>query len=298
VNIEELELLRKKAVKRIIYSIIISLIFILIIIYKTKYYFLIPIGLIISIIITIIISNKLINKFNLGYKGVFVEKSLQKIFDELTYEPEKGLNKNIIASTEMMDMGDRYSSNDYVKGKYKNINIEQADVHIEEERETRDKDGNRHTYWVTIFRGKWMIFDFNKKFKADIQLCQKGFHNSRINNWFKEDKFKKVQMEDEMFNNLFRIYAQNEHDAFYIITPSLMEKIKILVNNINGKLLFCFIDNKLHIGLENGKDSFEPSIFKKINEEVILEEISKDIKLITSFVDELDLDNDLFRKEV
>ena len=34
------------------------------------------------------------------------------------------------------------------------------------------------------------------------------------------------------------------------------------------------------------------------DENKVTEEISKDIKLITSFVDELDLDNDLFRKEV
>jgi hypothetical protein len=54
----------------------------------------------------------------------------------------------------------------------------------------------------------------------------------------------------------------------------------------------------LHVGIQNNKDSFEHSIFTKINENKVIEEISKDIKLITSFVDELDLDNDLFRKEV
>ena len=77
-----------------------------------------------------------------------------------------------------------------------------------------------------------------------------------------------------------------------------MEKIKTLTTNINGKVLFCFIDNKLHVGLQNNKDSCEHSVFKKIDEKQIIENISKDIKLITNFVDELDLDNDLFRKEV
>jgi hypothetical protein len=77
-----------------------------------------------------------------------------------------------------------------------------------------------------------------------------------------------------------------------------MERIKRLTSNISGRLLFCFIDNKLHIGLQNGKDSFEHSIFKEINEEQVTNEISKDIKLITDFVDELSLDNNLFRREV
>lgn len=143
-----------------------------------------------------------------------------------------------------------------------------------------------------------MIFDFNKNFKANIQLCQKGFGNAIVSNSGNKLKFKKVMMEDQIFNKQFSIYAQDEHEAFYILTPSLMEKIKNLANSIKGKILFCFIDNKLHIGLDNGKDSFEHSIFTKINENKILEEIAKDIKLITDFVDELDLDNDLFRKEV
>ena len=140
-----------------------------------------------------------------------------------------------------------------------------------------------------------MIFDFNKSFKANIQVSQKRFSNSKINNWGAKIKYKKVKMEDQEFNNNFTTYAQDEHDAFYILTPSLMEKIKKLKDTISGKLLFCFIDNKLHIGIQNNKDSFEHSIFTKINEERVTNEISKDIKLITNFVDELSLDNNLFK---
>ena len=77
-----------------------------------------------------------------------------------------------------------------------------------------------------------------------------------------------------------------------------MEKIQKLINTIDGKVILCFLDNKLHVGIQNNKDSFEHSIFKKINESKVIQTISKDIKLITSFVDELDLDNDLFRREV
>ena len=198
----------------------------------------------------------------------------------------------------MMDMGDRYSSNDFISAKYKNIQVIQADVHIEEKHETTDSDGHIRTNWVTIFRGRWMIFDFNKNFKANVQVCQKKFTNAKISNWGLEQKFKKVMMEDQTFNNQFRIYAQNEHDAFYILTPSLIEKIKNLSDSINGGILLCFIDNKLHVGIQNNKDSFEHGVFKSIDENKVIEDISKDIKLITNFVDELDLDNHLFRKEV
>ena len=190
-------------------------------------------------------------------------------------------------------MGDKYSSNDYFEAEYKNVKVKQADVHIKEEHKTTDSDGNQTTEWTTIFRGNWMIFNFNKNFTANIQVCR----NSTISNWGETQKYQKIKMEDEHFNKMFTVYAQDMHDAFYILTPSLMEKIKKLSNDIDGEILLCFINNELHVGLYNNEDSFEHSVYKKINEEKINDKISRDIKVITNFVDQLNLDNNLFRKE-
>lgn len=297
-SIEELEVLRKKARNIVLIGIFCSILIAVLLFCITKIFITLVIGIIVGIIITRVVSSKSSKKFILAFKESFVLKALKSVFTDLNYEPENGIDESVIGETKMMNMGDRYSSNDYISAKYKNINVEQADVHIEEEQQSTDSDGNTTTSWVTIFRGRWMIFDFNKNFKANIQVSQRGFGNSRINNWGNKLKYKKVMMEDQLFNNQFRTYAQSEHDAFYILTPSLMEKIKNLTKTINGKILLCFIDNKLHVGIQNNKDSFEHSIFKKINESKVIEEISKDIKLITNFVDELDLDNDLFGKGV
>ena len=297
-SIEELEVLRKKARNGIIIGILISIIIAIIIFIVSNSLFF-PIFIItFGTIVSYLTNMKNIRQFTLAFKETFVLKALKSVFTDLIYKPESGLNESIIRNTGMMYMGDRYTSNDFISAKYKNINVVQADIHIEEEHETTDSDGTTTRTWVTIFKGRWMIFDFNKLFKANIQVSQKGFGNSKLSNWGAETKYKKVMMEDQVFNNTFRTYAQSEHDAFYILTPSLMEKIKKLTSNISGKLLFCFIDNKLHIGIQNNKDSFEHGIFTKINEENVTKEIAQDIKLITNFVDELSLDNDLFRREV
>ena len=208
-NIEELEILRKKARNIVLIGIIISIItaITLYIILKS------PIAsfatLVVGIIITVIINIKPTKKFTLAFKETFVLKSLKNVFTDLVYEPEKGLDKTIIENTKMMYMGDRYTSNDYMSGKYKNINVIQADVHIEEEHITTDSNGNTTTTWITIFKGRWMIFDFNKYFKANIQVSQKGFSNSKLSNWGAKLKYKKIMMEDEAFNNRFKTYAQD-----------------------------------------------------------------------------------------
>lgn len=255
----------------------------------------------IGVLVTVISTSKLNAEYRKIFKSTFVQKALQKKFTDLIYIPNEGIPYQTIASTEMMNMGNRYHSEDYISARYKDIKFEQSDVHIQEEQESTDSDGHTTTTYVTIFKGRWMIFDFNKIFKANVQIAQKGFGNSRVKKFFgkKEERFKQVMMESESFNKKFKVFAQNEHDAFYIITPFLMERIEKLDEENKGKLLFCFIDNRLHIGIYDNKNSFEPgSVFKKISEEEILTEISKDIELITQFVDELNLNNDLFKKEV
>ena len=297
-SIEEVEVLRKKAKDCITKTLLISIGIGLALSILGKAPGAVFYALVIGAIISAVKVQKPKQEFIKAFKDTFVLKALQSVFTDLVYEPEKGLDESVISSTQMMNMGDRYSSNDFISAKYKNINVVQADVHIEEEHESTDSDGHTTRTRVTIFRGKWMIFDFNKTFKANIQVSQKNFGNSRIKNWGQKVKYKKVMMEDQAFNNQFKTFAQDEHDAFYVLTPSLMEKIKKLAGSVQGKLLFCFIDNKLHIGLQNGKDSFEHSIFSEINEEKVTNEIAQDIKIITNFVDELSLDNDLFRREV
>ncbi|MEG2011400.1 MAG: DUF3137 domain-containing protein [Bacilli bacterium] len=296
-SVEELESLRIKGKNKIIIGIIISIALSVTLFLITKLIPALLIGFTIGIIITFIISHKTTEQFKLAFKKTFVLKTLKDVFSDLVYVPEKGIDESVIANTHMMDMGDRYSSNDYISGKYKTVKVETADVHIEEEEMDVDEDGNTSRTWITIFMGSWMIFDFNKTFQANVQVRQKGFSNARLSNFFEKTKYKKILLEDQEFNNKFYIYAQDEHDAFYILTPSLMEKLKYLVNNIKGRILLCFIDDKLHVGIESGKDSFEHSIFKKIDEAKIIESIGKEIMVITDFVDKLNLDNNLFRKE-
>ena len=299
-TIKELEQIRIKYKNKIIISTIITVcivLFTLLILVVNKFYDVIPVVFIFTLtlgtIIGGIITSSSAREYTRAYKDYFVKKSLEKVFTELKYDPEHGISEKVIEDTGMMDMGDRYSSNDFVSGKYKNINFMQSDICIEEERTTTDSDGNTKTYYVTIFSGRWMIFDFNKTFKANVQVCDRGLGN---NTPYSDIKYEQVEMESEVFNKKFNVYAQDAHDAFYILTPMLMEKIQRLDEKNTGRILLCFVKNQLHVGLCNEKDSFEPSsCFKEINEEEELKLVSSDIEQITMFVDELQLDNTLFK---
>lgn len=288
--LEEMEKYRKKALKKIIIGVFITFIASLLVSVAIGFdFFMLPST--VGIIVLVIITSKDIEKFREIYKKNIVLTAFNETFTDIEYNIDFGIPARVIEETEMMRMGNTYSSNDYVKGKYKNINFEMSDVHIEDV--YTDSDGDTHR--VTIFKGQWFIFDFNKNFKANIQVCEKNFGNNKKGRLFSGQKYQKVELEDIEFNKTFKVYAINQLDAFYVLTPHTMEKIKEVNNKIKGKILFCFIENKLHIGLYNSKDMYEVSIFKKVNLEEAKIKVRDEMSVITNFVDVLSLDNDLFK---
>ena len=250
---------------------------------------------VISTIAKAITNGKEILKFNKAFKDIFVKEALKSTFEDLTYNIDEGFSEKTIYDYGMLDTGDQFSSNDYIAGKYKGINFEQSDLFIEEKHETTDSDGNTEVTWIPIFTGRYMIFDFNKHFKANVQVASKNFY-SRSLPW--GQKYSTVKMEDMEFNKIFKVYTSMEHDAFYLLTPHFIDIIKHLYNQLNAGIMLGFLDNRLHVAIDNGEDSFEWNVLKPIDEEEIKNNILKDIKIITDFVNELNLDNDLFKKEM
>jgi len=306
-NIEQLKQLQLKIIKKnkiinviSIIVLIISFVFIMPglssgVIPLFNVVFILMFVIIFNLVLKGIFNNKDINKFVLEYKNIFVLNSLKKSFENVVYDIDSGLPKDKLVKYGMIDVGDRFSSNDFISGTYKNIKFEQSDIHIEEKHIETDSDGHTHVEWETLFMGRWMIFDFNKKFRANVQIVSYGFDCYSLP---LGKKFSKIELDDVEFNKMFVVNAEDAHDVFYILTPHFMEKIKSVVKKLNASVMLCFIDNRLHIAIDNYDDSFECDVFKVIDEEKINEEIMKDINIIMDFVNDLDLDNDLFGKGV
>lgn len=124
-SVEELEVLGKKARNSILKGII-DMIIIVIILFLIHLPYIAPFAIIPGIAITLFASYGPTRTFRLAFKKTFVLKSLESNFTDLVYKSEDGLDESVIRKTGMMDMGDRYSSNDFIAGKYKNINVIQA----------------------------------------------------------------------------------------------------------------------------------------------------------------------------
>ena len=158
-----------------------------------------------------------------------------------------------------------------------------------------DSDGN--TQYVTIFKGRWMVFEFPRPFTFRLQVVQRWFNAEKKDKKDKElkRKIKRIETESVTFNKKCKVYAEDDFEAYYILDPNFINQIENLSEATNGKLMLCFIDNKLHVAIYDNKDVFEaPSVFKVIDEQAETEKINHEIKTITDYVDYLKLDRKLF----
>ena len=251
------------------------------------------VSLVASIVIVTLVTKKDAVAYKKAYKTYFVEQNLARIFTDLKYKHDAGLSRETLKNTQMINTGDRYSSNDLTMGRYKDVGFTQADVHIEEEH--TDSDGD--TTYVTIFRGRFMIFEFPKKFNFRLEVISRFFGAARVPGKDSQTgrKFEKFEVESVDFNKKFKIYAEDGFEAFYLLDPAFISRIEKLGAMYDKKMILCFIENRLYVGINEGKDAFEPPRpFKQIDAEVELAKIQSDIKVITNFIDELKLDKKIF----
>lgn len=227
-----------------------------------------------------------------AYKDYFVRTSLEKTFDNITYHESGSL---YAPSYNFIRSGDHYHSNDYISGTYQGINFSQADVHIEDE--YRDSDGHTHT--TTVFRGRYMIFDFNRNFEDRMQIVSKKFHVARIKRTGKLfHKTEKHEVESPTFNKNFKIYGEDGAEVFYILDPAFIDRIERLYADLQRPLMIGFDHQQMHIAVDRLADSFEPPrASKPLDETKEVAKITKDIHLITSFVDDLRLHTYSFKKK-
>ena len=116
-----------------------------------------------------------------------------------------------------------------------------------------------------IFSGQMICldqFDDKKKSNGHVQIFEKKFMSNMIG-WKAENE---IHTENEVFNSRFSVFAHDEHNAYYILTPQRMEKIMHFADVMNGQVSFVFRDEKLFVAVR--RDSmFDASMDEPVSKQ-------------------------------
>lgn len=216
------------------------------------------------------------------FKERFVEEELKKVFPDSIYKQYDGFKEQEVVESELLFNRDRFYSEDMISGNFEGVNFRCSDVKQQEVRKTKNS-----TRVVTVFQGRFYEFDFHKPFKHDLLLLQPMNYRPFSN-------FHKVNTESVNFNSELKIYARDELEAFYILTPDFMEKVRELDDKYLDKISFAFKNNKLYIAVDTRKDYFDIRAFKKVDESLIAS-YKEEFEDIKAFIIVLNLNSKLFK---
>ena len=287
-NLQEFQLEKKKAEKKIFIGIPFIIISVLGFVLLGEYGFFIAF-LIIPGFVFIGLGSSQFSKLSKRFKNEVLVDLISTYVDNGKFIPEQGLSINKVYNTEFVKHADRYHTEDYLSGSMDGVSFESSDVRLEERHVEHTKNGTR-TYYETYFLGRVFIFEFNKEFQGYLQVLEGG--RPTVNR-----KYEKVKLESVQFNKKFKTYATNEHSAFYVLTPHLMEALMDFEKKNKGKIQFSFLGSKLHIGINNFKDTFELKMFRKLDQSVF-DEFKRELLVIQDVIKELRLNNNIFKKGV
>ena len=214
--------------------------------------------------------------FRLNYKQNVVLHVLNQQFQNVNYRWDDGFDRNLVYSLNLISPGNTYSSEDYLSATYKNVHFEQADVTVKEV--TTDSDGNTST--TVYFRGRMIVIDY-PKITSYVRAVSKKFYHSRS---LRKSTFPEIQTENVQFNNLFKVRAASEHDAFYLLTPPMMEKLMYILSSY-GNVGLCCQANRMIIAINTKRNAFDANAGINLDYEKEIRALTEDVALIENLID-------------
>ena len=101
------------------------------------------------------------------------------------------------------------------------------------------------------------VAQMNKNFKGKtIVTKDRGI----LNKITKYKNLQRVSLEDVLFEKKYEIYSDDQIEARYILTTSMMERM-IKLSEIFSKIEYNFFDNKVYININTKKNLFECNSF-------------------------------------
>lgn len=222
-----------------------------------------------------------------NYKRLVVQHVLDNFFDNPVYLPETGFTPEEFQLARLIRWRKDfcYRAEDMVRASYKGVEFKQSDIKITH---TEGSGKNRRT--VTDVDGRLTRFQCPKDIKKRILIVKHAGGRATL-----EWKLNKVSLEDVDFNRQFDVYAEDEHSAFYLLTPHFMEHIKKLYST--DKNLYISYDGTFLYVLRSGKGGvFEPNL-KQFSVGGEVEKIEAEIQEILDLIDILDVDEAVEQKK-
>ena len=220
---------------------------------------------------------KAYDRFNFSFKNRFVLDVLRQLpgFSDLRYRSQGGFSFEEVEFMNFIPGGCKefYQSSDELTGRLNGITFRAGNV------KTSGEPKGRGNLPDLLFEGQIIAFDSfdDRKISDDFVrvFSQKAFSQAKHT----ADPVG-IQTENSLFNENFVVLAENAHNAFYILTPQVMEQISEFEEAMEGKVSLSFYKNTLYVACSQFHNPFDAFVDVPIEEQ--RQHIEKDAGILIS----------------
>lgn len=243
-------------------------------------------------------------KYYRGYHAGFKETIIPRIVAFI----DKGLGYNksgmvgreeFTASHLFNDRPGEYHGDDLVSGTIGETAIRFSEVHAKRVDIIRQRSGSSSTNKTRrkitpIFDGLFFVADFNKSLKGTTVVLpdrlQKMFGDlGQALQGLNVRDGQLIKLEDPEFERQFVVYGEDQIEARYVLSASLMQRLVKFQARANKDLRISFSGSKLYAAIPFEGELFEPRIRESLLNISHIREYYDDMKLVIDIVDELNL---------
>ena len=244
-----------------------------------------------------------LSKPSTGYQEEFkrqvVPALTRSLQPEMNYRWGRGIEEWEFRSSDLYsnDIA-RYHTEDLLMGHIGRTELRLAEIHAEELVTSTDSEGRTQTHYETIFRGLFVVADFNKHFQTEVfvmpDFAQKYF--GWLGRVFQKLGGNIERLENPEFEKAFVVRATDPVEARYILTPDMQTRMLALRTRLGKDLRFAFKDSEVFIAIPSTKDWFEPKLSQMASSPSQVRGLLGQLSACFKIVEDLDLNTRIWTK--
>ena len=246
--------------------------------------------------------------YHAGFKETIIPRIVAFVDQRLRYDKAGMVPKeDFIASHLFKDRPGEYGGDDLVSGTLGETAVQFSEIHAKRVDIVRKRSSSSNTHstkkrYTPIFRGLFFVADFNKAFKGTTivlpDTAQKLFGDlGQALQALNVQNGQLVKMEDPEFEKLFVVYGEDQVEARYILSTSLMRRIVEFRTRSQKEMRLSFSASKLHVAIPFENELFEPKIMQSLLNIAHVQEYYDDLKLAIDIVDDLNLNTRIWTQQ-
>jgi len=232
-------------------------------------------------------------------KRRFLERAIEFHDPSFEYSPAAYIQRQVFEAGRLFESEgrvDRYHGEDLVRGK-----VGATSFRFSELRTARRRRRGKQVKWEPVFSGLYLVADFNKHFEHPIFVLPDraekhlGLAARALQSLPGRGLGRLLHLEDPTFEQCFKVYGQDEVEARYVLSPSLMRRLVRFRESNNDDVRLAFVGGSVHVAMPLPGDLFEVEQVSDLDA-TVMRSWAVDLAFATGLIEELDLNTRIWSK--